>query len=62
MTREEEKQHALEVLDVVADVLTEINEGLMKAGDIELVEAWSLAELAREIKGVAKFIEEGGRG
>ena len=54
-----DKQHALDVLDCVADVLTEINEGLMKAGDAELVEAWSLAELSREIKGVAEFIQKG---
>ena len=55
----EEKQHALDVLDCVADVLTEINEGLMKTGDVELAGAWSLAELTRETKGVAEFIKRG---
>lgn len=52
------KAHTLEVLDVVADVLTEINEGLIKAGDIELVEAWSLAALAQETRGAMNFIKE----
>ena len=55
----EEKKHALDVLDCVADVLTEINEGLMKAGDAELVEAWSLAELSKELRGVAEFVKRG---
>lgn len=53
-----EREHALDVLDVVHDVLIEINTGLAKTGDIDLVEAWSLTELAREIKGVEKFIKE----
>lgn len=54
----EERDHALEILDLVADVLNEINDGLLKTGDKELVEAWSLMELSRETRGIAKFIKE----
>lgn len=54
----EEQEHALNVLDVVHDVLIEINAGLAKTGDIDLVEAWSLTELAKEIEGVEKFVKE----
>lgn len=53
-----ERDHALEILDLVVDVLNEINDGLAKIGDKELVEACSLMELSRETRGVAKFIKE----
>lgn len=53
-----ERDHAIEILDLVTDVLNEINDGLAKTGDKELVEAWSLMELSRETRGVAKFIKE----
>lgn len=53
-----ERDHALEILDLVADVLNEINDGLVKTGDKELVEAWSLLELARETRAAANFIKE----
>lgn len=53
-----ERDHALEILDLVADVLSEINDGLAKTGDEELVEAWSLLKLTRETRAVAKFIKE----
>lgn len=53
-----ERDHTIEILDLVADVLNEINDGLAKTGDEELVEAWSLLELARETRAVANFIKE----
>lgn len=53
-----EQDHAIEILDLVADVLNEINDGLVKTGDEELVEAWSLLELARETRAVANFVKE----
>ena len=53
-----ERDRVLEILDLVADVLDEINDGLVKTGDEELVEAWSLMELSRETRGVANFIKE----
>lgn len=53
-----ERDHAIEILDLVADVLKEINDGLVKTGDEELIEAWSLLELARETRAAAKFIKE----
>lgn len=54
-----ERDHALEILDLVADTLRAINNGLMKtAGGEGLVEIWTLMELSRETQGVAKFIKE----
>lgn len=54
-----EKAHTLEALDLVANVLTEINEGLASTGDIDLAEAWRLEELAREVRDAITFIERG---
>ena len=56
---EQERDNHLKTLDVIKDVLTDINNGLVKSGDMELVEAWQLEVLASELEKIIEFFKKG---
>ena len=54
-----ERDNYLEILDVVKDVLTDINNGLIMSGDVELIQAWQLEVLASELERAIEFFKKG---
>lgn len=56
---EKERDNYLNTMDVIKDVLIDINTGLMKSGDIELIKAWQLDVLASEQEKAIEFFKKG---